>query len=120
MAKPKRDPAPRRSGKARKNQPADHDALWGRVVWLGLLLAWAFLAASLLSFTRSDPPSDVAWPVNSPVHNWCGPAGAYIAYNALGSSAGASGSCSPSPASPSPSPSSPAESSSRSSAPSGS
>lgn len=59
------------------------DALWARVVWLGLLLAWAFVAASLLSFHRADPPSAAAWPVNDPVQNWCGPAGAYLAHSVL-------------------------------------
>ena len=53
------------------------------MVWIGLFLAWAFIAASLLSFDRADPPSTAAWPVNNPIHNWCGPVGAYLAYTFL-------------------------------------
>ncbi|VAX39418.1 DNA translocase FtsK [hydrothermal vent metagenome] len=67
-----------------RNDPAEAgEAIWSRVVWLGLLLAWTFVAASLLSFDRADPPSAAAWPVNDPIRNWCGPAGAYLAYALL-------------------------------------
>jgi hypothetical protein len=69
--------------RGRNNDAGAGDALWGRVVWLGLVLAWAFVVASLMSFDRADPPSAAAWPVNHPVQNWCGPVGAYLAYAVL-------------------------------------
>ncbi len=78
MARTKSDRARRRNPQAEAP-----DALWSRVVWLGLVLAWAFVAASLLSFDRADPPSAAAWPVNDPIRNWCGPAGSYLAYSLL-------------------------------------
>ncbi len=78
MARTKSDRA-----RTRRNESDAHDALWPRVIWLGLLLGWAFVAACLLSFDRADPPSAAAWPVNDPVQNWCGPAGAYLAYAVL-------------------------------------
>ncbi|MFG0260331.1 MAG: DNA translocase FtsK [Phycisphaerales bacterium JB041] len=74
MARTKSDRA-----RTRRNESESSDALWSRVVWLGLALGWVFLTASLLSFDRADPPSASAWPVNDPVHNWCGPAGAFLA-----------------------------------------
>ncbi len=74
MARTKSDRA-----RTRRNESEAPDALWSRVVWLGLALAWVFLTASLLSFDRADPPSASIWPVNDPVQNWCGPAGAFLA-----------------------------------------
>lgn len=74
MARTKSDRA-----RTRRNESEASDALWSRVVWLGLALGWVFLTASLLSFDRADPPSASAWPVNDPIQNWCGPAGAFLA-----------------------------------------
>lgn len=39
-----------------------------------------FLLLSCVSFDIGDPPSGFVRPVNSPVENWCGPAGAFVAY----------------------------------------
>lgn len=74
MARTKSDRA-----RTRRDVSEGSEAIWSRVVWLGLVLGWAFVAASLLSFDRSDPPSASLWPVNDPVRNWCGPAGAFLA-----------------------------------------
>jgi len=43
----------------------------------------AFLAVSVASFNPADPPSDAVWPPNDPVRNWCGGAGAQVAYAVL-------------------------------------
>ena len=48
-----------------------------------LLAAWTFTIASLLGFHAGDPPSHLVWPHNEPVRNWCGPAGAYLAFHAI-------------------------------------
>ncbi|MCC6951383.1 MAG: DNA translocase FtsK [Phycisphaerales bacterium] len=45
-----------------------------------LIASWAFVLASLIGFDAADPPGHVVWPPNSPVHNWCGPFGATVAY----------------------------------------
>jgi len=45
-----------------------------------LIASWAFVLASLVGFDAADPPGHVVWPPNSPVHNWCGPFGATVAY----------------------------------------
>jgi S-DNA-T family DNA segregation ATPase FtsK/SpoIIIE len=45
--------------------------------WLAALFGWA----CLLSFDIADPPSRQVWPPNAPVHNWCGPVGAWLAYH---------------------------------------
>jgi DNA segregation ATPase FtsK/SpoIIIE, S-DNA-T family len=47
-------------------------------VWT--LGAWAFASLSLVSFSDADPPTHVVYPANTPVLNWCGPAGAWFAY----------------------------------------
>ncbi len=39
-----------------------------------------FLLLSCVSFDIGDPPSGFVRPANSPAENWCGPAGAFIAY----------------------------------------
>lgn len=41
------------------------------------------MVASLLGFDRADPPSHLVWPPNDPVRNWCGPAGAWLAFHAI-------------------------------------
>jgi S-DNA-T family DNA segregation ATPase FtsK/SpoIIIE len=56
------------------------EMLWQRIVWVGMLAAWLFVAAAALSFNAADPPSPMVVPVNSPVANWCGRMGAVIAY----------------------------------------
>ncbi|MEA3368301.1 MAG: DNA translocase FtsK 4TM domain-containing protein, partial [Planctomycetota bacterium] len=42
-----------------------------------------FLAGSLLSFHPADPPSEAVYPPNQPVRNWCGDAGAHVAYGLM-------------------------------------
>ena len=54
--------------------------LWPRVIWLFAAAAWVFLAASLVSFDRADPPSHVIWPAHETAANWGGPFGASTAY----------------------------------------
>jgi len=39
-----------------------------------------FVTASLVSFHPADPPSEALYPPNVPVQNWCGGAGAHVAY----------------------------------------
>ncbi len=56
---------------------------WRLTAALGLVAAWTFLAASLISFDPADPPTHLVWPTNSPIENWCGPAGAWAAYQAF-------------------------------------
>src|SRR2546423_15659488 len=55
------------------------------LLWVGLVGVWLFLLASLVSYNRADAPSDTVWPPNegSAVSNWCGPAGAQVAYYCL-------------------------------------
>jgi S-DNA-T family DNA segregation ATPase FtsK/SpoIIIE len=50
---------------------------------VALVAVWAFVLASLIGFDHADPPSHLVAPHNSPVMNWCGPVGAYLAYNAF-------------------------------------
>ncbi len=50
---------------------------------LVLIVAWAFVAASLIGFNKADPPSHLVYPPNEPVSNWCGPFGAGVAYHLL-------------------------------------
>ena len=45
--------------------------------WLAAVFGWA----CLLSFDVADPPSRQVWPLNAPIHNWCGPVGAWLAYH---------------------------------------
>jgi DNA segregation ATPase FtsK/SpoIIIE, S-DNA-T family len=52
-----------------------------RVVLLTLVLAWVFALASLIGFDPADPPTHLVWPANEKVTNWCGPVGAWTAYN---------------------------------------
>jgi S-DNA-T family DNA segregation ATPase FtsK/SpoIIIE len=51
-----------------------------RIGWLFALAAWLFVAASLVSFDIADPPSPAVSSAVTEVANWCGPAGAHIAY----------------------------------------
>ena len=74
-----------RSGRSRSS--ADTLGLGRKLLLISLLLAWAFVAASLIGFNRADPPTHVVWPPNDPVANWCGPFGAstaYVLYRLLG------------------------------------
>ncbi|MFN0133311.1 MAG: DNA translocase FtsK [Phycisphaerales bacterium] len=45
----------------------------------------AFVAVSLATFDVGDPPTHAVWPVNSPVKNLCGPAGAWVAFQLVSS-----------------------------------
>ena len=76
-----------RRGTSKRSEPPPpsppHPPLWKRVVWAGLLAGWAFVVASLLGFDPADAPSHVAWNPTGTVQNWCGPAGAALAYHTL-------------------------------------
>ncbi|MCB1281303.1 MAG: DNA translocase FtsK 4TM domain-containing protein, partial [Salinibacterium sp.] len=71
-----------RSKDRKESVRADHApiGLWPRVIWLFAAAAWVFLAASLVSFDRADPPSHVIWPAHETAANWGGPFGASTAY----------------------------------------
>ncbi|HRQ73963.1 MAG TPA: DNA translocase FtsK [Phycisphaerales bacterium] len=75
----------KKSGRSarRAGEVDGRDRVWTRVAWLGLAAAWVFLVASLVSFSAADPPSNAVYPPNDPVRNWCGPAGAWVAYHTL-------------------------------------
>jgi S-DNA-T family DNA segregation ATPase FtsK/SpoIIIE len=45
--------------------------------------AWLFVTLSVLTFSPADPPASTHYPWNSPVANWCGDAGAFLAWYAL-------------------------------------
>lgn len=51
--------------------------------FLTLVALWAYVVASMIGFDKADPPSHLVSPQNSPVVNWCGPIGAYIAYKSF-------------------------------------
>ncbi len=50
------------------------------IVWTVSLAGWLFVVASLISFNAGDPPTHVVYPANESIANWCGPAGAAVAY----------------------------------------
>ncbi len=79
MAKSKSRAARTKRTSSSRSRSSD-ESLGLRLLWLASTLTWAFVVASLLGFDRADPPSSIAWPVNDPVINWCGPVGAYLAY----------------------------------------
>jgi len=54
-----------------------------RLLYVGVLASWIFVAGSLLGFDKADPPTPHITPVNDPVHNWCGMFGARIAYASI-------------------------------------
>ncbi len=80
--------ASRKSGRASssksKTGSADHSqepaSVGKRIAWLSIAGSLAFLLASLLGYDAADWPSHAVVPHNDPVANWCGPVGAYIAY----------------------------------------
>ena len=65
--------------KANLSQANPHP--FGRLIAAAAITgAAAFVFASLASFNPSDPPTHLVYPPNSPAHNLCGPAGAWLAY----------------------------------------
>ncbi|MBL8762276.1 MAG: DNA translocase FtsK [Phycisphaerae bacterium] len=70
----------RKSSRGRSRSSTDSFGVGRKLLLVSLLLAWAFVAASLVGFDRADPPTHVVWPANDPVANWCGPFGASTAY----------------------------------------
>jgi len=69
--------------RAQKNPPPASPpphALLRWIGWAGLVALWLFLGAAMLSFSPADPPSHVVWPHNDPAANWCGPVGAWLAF----------------------------------------
>jgi S-DNA-T family DNA segregation ATPase FtsK/SpoIIIE len=69
-----------KSSKAGAAAAREGSSLWLNVVWIVALAGWAFVTTSIVGFDPGDPPTHVAYPANDPVNNWCGPAGAAIAY----------------------------------------
>lgn len=62
--------------------PAAHrELVYKRIGWVACFLAWLFLAVSLVSFDRLDPPAPGVVPHNQPAHNLCGIVGAYAAHS---------------------------------------
>jgi S-DNA-T family DNA segregation ATPase FtsK/SpoIIIE len=75
-------PAGRRATSSRARRPSErpeHALLLPRLGWLVAAGCWLFVAAALLSFDPADPPGHAAAPLNSPVANWGGVVGAWIA-----------------------------------------
>ncbi len=54
-----------------------------QIVWVALLASWVFVVLSLVAYDAGDPPTHTVYPPNARVQNWCGPAGAFVAYHAL-------------------------------------
>jgi len=55
----------------------------GSLLWVLTLGVWAFMAASLLSFSAADNPGSSVWPHNDTAANWCGLVGANVAFHTL-------------------------------------
>src|SRR2546425_847882 len=73
----------RRSGKVRYAQTAaaaDAHLVWKRIAWLAVAAAWLFAGASMLGFDAADAPALGVVPHNEPTRNFCGAAGAVLAY----------------------------------------
>ncbi len=51
-----------------------------RIGWVALAGVWLFIALALATFSSADAPSHVVAVHNDPAANWCGQAGAVIAY----------------------------------------
>ena len=61
----------------------DYRRLQTDLAALALFAGILFLALSLLSFTPTDAPSTLLYPVPQTVSNWCGPAGAFAAHTLM-------------------------------------
>ncbi|MEM8757430.1 MAG: DNA translocase FtsK 4TM domain-containing protein, partial [Planctomycetota bacterium] len=71
----------RTRGRARTAPAEDQtESPLARVLIVLLGAVWAFVVASLASYSSGDAPSHTVWPHNSPTMNWCGPAGAVVAH----------------------------------------
>ncbi len=62
---------------------AERRELWQRLGWWAAAAVWAFVAASLFSYSAADAPGHAVFPHNSPAANWCGPVGAVISHYTL-------------------------------------
>jgi S-DNA-T family DNA segregation ATPase FtsK/SpoIIIE len=51
-----------------------------RLAWMVGAAAWLFITTALIGYVPTDWPSHAVAPQAWPVANWCGPAGAWIAY----------------------------------------
>ncbi|MFP4055105.1 MAG: DNA translocase FtsK [Phycisphaerae bacterium] len=61
-------------------EPGDSDRYW-RYCFVLILTGVVILAwLSLLTYSRADPPTTAIYPPASPVHNWAGLVGAYLAH----------------------------------------
>jgi DNA segregation ATPase FtsK/SpoIIIE, S-DNA-T family len=77
-----------KSARASKDSP--HSArqhLWRIIGAFALTAASVFLLTSMITFSPHDPPphppTHAIWPPNQPVHNLCGPVGAWFAYHLI-------------------------------------
>ena len=79
MAKTKTKKQDANAANARADD-AGRGQAWRRLAWVLAALAWVFVVMSLIDFNLADWPGHAVSPVNWPVTNWCGPAGAAAAY----------------------------------------
>ncbi len=56
------------------------DRFWGRLAWLGVAAAWAFVLAAMVSYSPLDPPGHAGILGAEGVANWCGPVGAWLSH----------------------------------------
>ncbi|MDD4889722.1 MAG: DNA translocase FtsK [Phycisphaerae bacterium] len=66
---------------ARNEESSHSHRVLRSTVGLVGLVASLFLLVALVSFSPYDPPSPKAGVWSRPPHNWCGPAGAFLAYH---------------------------------------
>lgn len=69
-----------RGGKRGANEALPPASMLRRVIWVLVAGVWLLFAASLVSFNSADAPSHLVAVHNDPPANWCGKAGAVVAY----------------------------------------
>ncbi|MCC6661121.1 MAG: DNA translocase FtsK [Phycisphaerales bacterium] len=70
-------------GKSARTSAHGGTSIWRLLGAVLLTAGWFFAAASLVSFDVGDAPTHLVYPPNSPTHNLCGPAGAWVAYHSF-------------------------------------
>ncbi|MHB1156016.1 MAG: DNA translocase FtsK [Phycisphaerales bacterium] len=70
--------AKKSSGKA--SEPTPPPSALRRIIWTLAAGAWLFTVISLVGYRPADWPGHAVAPQTWPVANWCGPTGAFIAY----------------------------------------
>lgn len=68
------------SGARPGREPSAASTLFRKLPLVFLLLGWLFVFLSLVGFHPADPPTHLIWPANTRIENWCGPVGAWTAY----------------------------------------